>query len=138
MRWVTFLLPFFEQGNVYDAYHFDKNWSDPVNLPLTSLPLKVFQCPSSPNPERPDYLPENPTVGIVATGDYSGIYGVDPELVTLGLVDEAGEGAISKTKKLRFADFKDGLSTPSTSRNRQGSRICGKAASRSAKLPRFV
>jgi len=110
VRWVTFLLPFFEQGNVYDAYHFDKNWSDPVNLPLTSLPLKVFQCPSSPNPERPDYLPENPTVGIVATGDYSGIYGVDPELVTLGLVDEAGEGAISKTKKLRFADFKDGLS----------------------------
>jgi len=110
VRWVTFLLPYFEQGNIYSAYHFDKNWSDPLNLPLTSQPLKIFQCPSSQDPDRPDFLPENPTVGIVATGDYSGIYGVDPELVTLGLVDEAGEGAISKTRKLRFADFPDGLS----------------------------
>jgi prepilin-type N-terminal cleavage/methylation domain-containing protein/prepilin-type processing-associated H-X9-DG protein len=110
VRWVTFLLPFFEQGNVYQAYHFDKNWSDPLNLPLTSLPLKIFQCPSSPDPDRLDYLPENPMDGIVATGDYSGIYGVDPELVTLGLVNEAGEGMISKTKKIRFADVVDGLS----------------------------
>ncbi len=110
VRWVTFLLPYFEQGNVYSAYHFDKNWSDPINLPLTSQPLKIFQCPSTPNPERLDFLPEDPTVGIVATGDYAGIYGVDPELVTLGLVDVAGEGAISKTKKLSFADFSDGLS----------------------------
>src|SRR5206468_1822445 len=110
VRWVTFLLPYFEQGNVYSAYHFDKNWSDPLNLALTSQPLKIFECPSSANPDRLDFLPEDPTVGIVASGDYSGIYGVDPELVTLGLVDEAGEGAISKTKKLRFADFPDGLS----------------------------
>jgi prepilin-type N-terminal cleavage/methylation domain-containing protein/prepilin-type processing-associated H-X9-DG protein len=110
VRWVTFLLPYFEQGNIYSAYHFDKNWGDPANLPLTSQPLKIFQCPSSPNPDRLDFLPENPTVGIAAIGDYSGIYGVDPELVTLGLVDEAGEGAVSKTKKLRFADFPDGLS----------------------------
>jgi prepilin-type N-terminal cleavage/methylation domain-containing protein/prepilin-type processing-associated H-X9-DG protein len=110
VRWVTFLLPYFEQGNVFTAYHFDKNWSDPLNLPLTSQPLKIFQCPSSPNPDRLDFLPNNPTVGIVACGDYAGIYGVDPQLLTLGLVDEVGEGAISKTKKLRFADFTDGLS----------------------------
>jgi prepilin-type N-terminal cleavage/methylation domain-containing protein/prepilin-type processing-associated H-X9-DG protein len=110
VRWVTFLLPYFEQDNLYAQYRFDKNWSDPLNLPLTGLPLKIFTCPSTPEPERLDYLPENPTGGIAACGDYSGIYGVDPELLTLGFVDEAGEGAISKTKKLRFADFKDGLS----------------------------
>jgi prepilin-type N-terminal cleavage/methylation domain-containing protein/prepilin-type processing-associated H-X9-DG protein len=110
VRWVTFLLPYFEQDNVYARYRFDLNWSDPVNSPLTGLPLKIFTCPSTPEPERFDYLPENPKTGIVASGDYSGIYGVDPELLTLGLVAEAGEGAISKTKKLKFADFKDGLS----------------------------
>jgi prepilin-type N-terminal cleavage/methylation domain-containing protein/prepilin-type processing-associated H-X9-DG protein len=110
VRWVTFLLPFFEQGNVYQAYHFDKNWSDPLNLPLTSQALKILQCPSSPDSERLDYLPENPVTPIVATGDYAGLYGVDPELVTLGLAAEASEGMISKTKNIRFADVVDGLS----------------------------
>jgi hypothetical protein len=35
--------------------------------------------------------------------------GVDSKLVKLGLVDEAGEGMISKTKNIRLADVVVGL-----------------------------
>ena len=48
-------------------------------------------------------------VQYLEAGNYSGFYGVDPQLVTLGLVDAASgkvdNGAISKTATLRFADF---------------------------------
>src|SRR5437773_1671446 len=86
LRWVTFALPLIEQQPLYNAYDKTQNWSAPANLPVTSLPLSLLQCPAAPNPNRQDWAPENPGVGIVATGDYSSIYGVDPQLVSLGLV----------------------------------------------------
>jgi hypothetical protein len=87
------------------------NWSDPANLPVTSKRLKVMECPSNPNLDHLDSDPTTAWNAVVATGDYAGVYGVDPRLVTLGLVDRAGEGAISRTKQLRFAEFTDGNST---------------------------
>jgi prepilin-type N-terminal cleavage/methylation domain-containing protein/prepilin-type processing-associated H-X9-DG protein len=112
VRWVTFLLPYFEEDNLYKAYRQNVNWSDPVNLPVTSQRLKIFNCPSTPDADRLDGAPESGWAGIVAAGDYSGIYGVDPRLVSLGLAEVGGvdRGAISKTRKLKFADFVDGLS----------------------------
>jgi prepilin-type N-terminal cleavage/methylation domain-containing protein/prepilin-type processing-associated H-X9-DG protein len=112
VRWVTYLLPYFEQDNLYRAYNQAVNWSDAVNLPVTGTRIKILECPATPDSGRFDGAPENNWGPIVATGDYAGIYGIDPRLVTAGLVasaDPAG-GAISKTVKLRFADFSDGLS----------------------------
>ena len=112
VRWVTSLLPYFEQENLQRSYNPSVNWSDPLNRPAVSTRLKVLQCPSTPDPERLDSTPElfPGWDGFVASGDYSGIYGVDPRLVSLGLVAAAGEGAVSKTTRLRFADFTDGTS----------------------------
>jgi prepilin-type N-terminal cleavage/methylation domain-containing protein len=109
-RWVTYLLPYFEQDNVLRNYNQNLNWSDPANLPYTSLRLKVLECPSVPNAGRQDGAPETNWAPVVATGDYSAIYGVDPQLVSLGYAAVAGDGAVSKTQKLRFGDFSDGLS----------------------------
>jgi prepilin-type N-terminal cleavage/methylation domain-containing protein/prepilin-type processing-associated H-X9-DG protein len=118
VRWLTYLLPYLEQDNLYRQIDQTKNWSDPVNIPAVSQRLKVIECPSAPNGKLLDgpTPPESSTWGppYVANGDYSGFYGVSPELVTLGLVDPASggvsNGALSKTVKLRFADFTDGLS----------------------------
>jgi prepilin-type N-terminal cleavage/methylation domain-containing protein/prepilin-type processing-associated H-X9-DG protein len=124
VRWATYLLPFIEQDNLYRGINQSKNWSDttpngtgPSNLTLFGTRLKVLECPSAPNgqlldgPTPPDSPAWSPTL---ANGDYAGFYGVDPQLVTLGLIDAASgkvdSGAISKTQKLRFADFTDGLS----------------------------
>jgi prepilin-type N-terminal cleavage/methylation domain-containing protein/prepilin-type processing-associated H-X9-DG protein len=115
VRWTTFLLPFVEQDNLYRNINQTVNWSDPLNVPYTSQRLKVLECPSAPNGQILDGAPPPETwAAIVANGDYAGFYGVDPQLVTLGLIDPASgrrdNGAISKTVKLRFADFIDGLS----------------------------
>ena len=115
VRWVTFLLPYVEQDNLYRNINQSLNWSAPANTPFTGTRLKVVECPSAPNGQVVDGAPPPETwAPIVANGDYSGFYGVDPQLATLGLVDPASarldNGAISKTQKLRFADFTDGLS----------------------------
>src|SRR5512147_713725 len=41
-RWTTYLLSYFEQDTVYRGYNQNVNWSDPTNLPYTSVRLKVM------------------------------------------------------------------------------------------------
>lgn len=109
---LTFLLPYIEQRNAYDLYDQTKNWSDPANLPVTAQPLNNFLCPSSPDPKRLDGLPEaSPWIGkLVAVTDYSPTIGVDQRLFSLGLVDQAGPGMLTKNGEPRLADVLDGLS----------------------------
>src|SRR5262249_54152495 len=61
-------------------------------------------------PDRLDGAPEQGWTGIVASGDYAGIYGVDARLISLGLVGNGGDGLVSKTNVVRIADVTDGLS----------------------------
>jgi len=117
VRWMTYLLPYVEQDNVYKNYNQNVNWSDPLNTPYTSVKIKTFVCPSSPSPERFDGAPDTatPWSDIVAVSDYASIYGVHPQLGPTGLnvVDAQSvgvtNGGVSKSVKLRFADFTDGL-----------------------------
>src|SRR3954452_4232875 len=46
VRWATYLLPYIEQDNMYRNYNQTVNWSAPANLPVTSLPVKTYTCPS--------------------------------------------------------------------------------------------
>jgi prepilin-type N-terminal cleavage/methylation domain-containing protein/prepilin-type processing-associated H-X9-DG protein len=109
-RWVTHLLPYFEQDNLRKLYDPTANWTTPQNIAIVSNRLKLLECPSAPNAGRLDGAPETNWAPIVASGDYSGLYGVDPQLVSLGYAAVAGEGALSKTQRLKFGDFPDGLS----------------------------
>jgi len=109
--WLIFALPYIEQNNLYDGYNFQFGWQTPVNLPVTSVSLKVVQCPSSPTTRSLDADPSvSPWNPIVADGDYAAVGGVDPRLVTVGLVDVAGLGFLPKNTQSRFADCLDGLS----------------------------
>jgi prepilin-type processing-associated H-X9-DG protein len=109
-RWITFALPFLDQQPLYDRYNPTLNWSDPANLPVTSTPLAVMQCPATPNPNRLDGDPNFNWAPSVAVGDYGGIYGIDPRLLSTGLVANGGDGLVSKTINVRIADVTDGLS----------------------------
>jgi prepilin-type N-terminal cleavage/methylation domain-containing protein/prepilin-type processing-associated H-X9-DG protein len=112
-RWTTYLLSYFEQDNIYRGYNQSVNWSDPANVPYTSIKLKVMGCPSTPNAERQDADPGTSAATftpIVATGDYAGIYKVDPRLVALNVGVQPGDGIVDKTQKVKFADISDGLS----------------------------
>ena len=114
------LLPYIEQDALFKKYNQSVNWSDPLNLPVTSTRIKTYECPSSPSGQKQDGAPDTTPAwsNIVANTDYAGIYGVHPNLGAgaggLNLVDAASvgitKGAISKTTGLRFADFTDGTS----------------------------
>lgn len=108
---LTFLLPYIEQQTMFDSYDRTVNWSHVNNLPVTSLPVKSYQCPSSPDPKRLDGDPQlSPWSQLVAVSDYSPTISVDQRLVTLGLVDFAGHGILTKNGEPRMADVTDGLS----------------------------
>ena len=43
----TYILPYLEQDNVYNLYHFDSPWYDDGELPGRGIPLKIFFCPTT-------------------------------------------------------------------------------------------
>ena len=106
------LLPYFEEGNAFKAYDLSKNWNDAANRPVVSRPIAILLCPSAPNPERLDGLPEaNPwRADIAAPTDYSPTIGVDKRLKDAGLVDHDGKGLLPKNERPRIRDATDGLS----------------------------
>jgi len=109
---LTFLLPFIEQGNVYDKYDQTKNWHDPANKEAVQTVIPSFLCPSSPEPKRLDGLPEaDPwTADVAAVTDYSPTISVDQRLKDEDLVGVAGPGILTKNGDPRIGDVTDGLS----------------------------
>jgi len=109
---LTFLLPFVEQGTLYDHYDQPVNWHHPRTLPVVSTQVTGYLCPSTPEPKRLDGLPEaNPWINdINAVTDYSPTISVDQRLKAAGLVTEAGPGILTKNGEPRMADVTDGLS----------------------------
>src|SRR5579883_716662 len=46
--WIPMVLPYLEQQNLYQRYHFDVNWMASANLEATQAQLQVLLCPSAP------------------------------------------------------------------------------------------
>jgi prepilin-type N-terminal cleavage/methylation domain-containing protein/prepilin-type processing-associated H-X9-DG protein len=113
-RWFTRLLPFIEQGNLYQYYDETTNWDSPNNLVVTSVRLPVAQCPSTPLPNRQDIDEAlgfaNPDVAVT---DYAGIYGLWPTFLTAnGITQPNPLGVLSKIDgvNVSFSDVTDGAS----------------------------
>ena len=120
---LTQLLPFFEEQVALDKFDLTKNWGHEDNREVVNTRIGILLCPSSPNPERLDGIPEaSPWLaGVGATTDYSPTIYVDRRLKDAGLVDEAangvppaqgspGLGMLSYNIVSKFADITDGLS----------------------------
>jgi len=88
-NWSVYLLPYLEQDNLYKQYSMDgltyvSGAIATPNPPLVQIPLKVFQCPSSPNrgriytfPVPANVLPAMPAGTLTASAsDYTAITGV--------------------------------------------------------------
>jgi len=108
--WVPFMLRFVEQGNLYDQYHWDVSWSDPLNQPAVNTPLAILSCPSTPDGgRRIDRLPNGRTA---ATSDYSAPSGFSGLLVDLGLIPPTASraGVMTGGGSVRMADVRDGTS----------------------------
>ena len=86
--WAPFILRHIEQDNLASGYRWDLANTHPANQPVVTRPLKVFQCPSAPEPDR--YYYGGPFAGYggkAACGDYGPTWGVDTALVSLQLID---------------------------------------------------
>jgi prepilin-type processing-associated H-X9-DG protein len=111
---LTFMLPYFEQRVLYDAYNQSYNWSGAENSTVVRSKINTLLCPSSPrsaaaldgDPQPPATW--SPTVDAVT--DYSPTIGVDDRLVAAKLVNVSGPGMLPKNTKPRFAEITDGSS----------------------------
>jgi hypothetical protein len=82
--WRVAILPFIEQGPLFDRYNFNEPWDSPNNQIVGQQPLSIFQCPSS-----------DQTKGTNQT-NYFVVYG--------------DETMFAPNRWTKFADVPDGLS----------------------------
>jgi prepilin-type N-terminal cleavage/methylation domain-containing protein/prepilin-type processing-associated H-X9-DG protein len=55
-NFIAFLLPYMEQSNLYNIYHFDRHYSDPLNKPAYTTQIPFLLCPTAPSPDaRPSF-----------------------------------------------------------------------------------
>jgi prepilin-type N-terminal cleavage/methylation domain-containing protein/prepilin-type processing-associated H-X9-DG protein len=114
--WSAFILPYLEQGNVYNIYHIDKNWDDPVNYQAIRTPMAVFNCPSTPVQPRFDTT----IAAQPAAGDYSAVNAIKnfvavncfgyTRLQLTNPDDSRIVGALMRDEVTRADVIKDGLS----------------------------
>jgi prepilin-type N-terminal cleavage/methylation domain-containing protein/prepilin-type processing-associated H-X9-DG protein len=95
--WAVFILPYIEEDNRADLYHLNLWSASWENQPVMSQPLKIFQCPSTPEQDR--FM----TFGVFtggkkgACGDYAPTFGVDRALVDLGFMKQPEDQVIFGT-----------------------------------------
>jgi len=54
--WMVFILPFMEQQPLHDQWNVNVAMSDPANLPLRSVFLATYACPSDPHATKDNIL----------------------------------------------------------------------------------
>jgi hypothetical protein len=123
--WGPPILPYIEQEPLYKQYNFNTIFTTPGNVAVISTPLKVFQCPASPNSQNVIYafaLPKNlifpgqPAMSwTAAVSDYgvtTGVLGRGWDII-VGQNPPAGGnrgGTLSANYNTRILDISDGTS----------------------------
>jgi prepilin-type N-terminal cleavage/methylation domain-containing protein len=104
--WAVFVLPYLEQGSLTQKYDFNVSWNAPQNLGVREVRLNIFQCPSTPLPNRTD------PAFTAACGDYGPDNQADEGLVTNGHIQARAsyDGALCINYLCTVAAMKDGTS----------------------------
>ncbi len=110
VSWTINTLPFIEQDNLRRNYDTTSNWDSATNLPLTSLPVKIFQCPAAPNSSRKDGDPQTNNWNLVAVTDYAASTGVAAYATNVNATGAVEPGILQKNTTVKIADVVDGLS----------------------------
>jgi prepilin-type N-terminal cleavage/methylation domain-containing protein/prepilin-type processing-associated H-X9-DG protein len=108
--WAVEVLPYIEQDNLQKNYDVTQNWSAPINLPITSQPIKIFRCPASPRRNLLDGDPQTDVWNLVATSDYAASAGVAAFATDVNSTGAVEPGLLEKNGHVTFADATDGLS----------------------------
>jgi prepilin-type N-terminal cleavage/methylation domain-containing protein len=110
--WVTLLLPYLEQDNLYRQYNFALNWYDPAQRSVVSQQVKVMVCPATPNSQRMITGTVNGVAYSVPPADYAAIGGITSDIVPQVIpADYPRLGAMPIDTTLGFKDITDGTST---------------------------
>jgi prepilin-type N-terminal cleavage/methylation domain-containing protein/prepilin-type processing-associated H-X9-DG protein len=128
--WASFVLPYLEQGDVYNQIDFNQGVGIGSNAAVSQLQLPIFLCPSDPYPDSfpvYDSTFTNP-IATVAHGNYLGCNGwvecfrnaggnYQPDSDSgasedgdAGQTGTAGNGLFYRNSRNRIADVTDGLS----------------------------
>ena len=132
--WHVMVLPFMEQGNLYEQFHMEVNYNNndtalgtPTNLTLKESGFPALFCPSAAEKDRMSNEANRPTTnyyGIAGPKGLMPITGTDPDEgqtnrtvypghqgnVTSDHGGFATGGMLIVNKSLRFGDCSDGLS----------------------------
>jgi hypothetical protein len=110
--WVTLLLPYLGEDDLYKQYRFDLDWYDPAQQAVVSRPLPVMRCPAVPGPERTVIGTVNGVRFSVPPADYFAVSGITVDVVPEVFPPSYPRfGAMPVDETLRFTDILDGLST---------------------------
>jgi prepilin-type N-terminal cleavage/methylation domain-containing protein/prepilin-type processing-associated H-X9-DG protein len=70
--WTAAILPYIEQGAVYDQYSYKVDWNNPANYNAVRATVAVFNCPSTWEQPRSD----TSIAAAPAAGDYQAAHGL--------------------------------------------------------------
>lgn len=109
--WGAMLLPYLEQGNVYNQIDFTKDIADPANAPARVQSLKVFLCPSDSPPSTTITVRNGSQNAIcdVAFANYVGMAGVY-EVSSYPDTSNGAPGVLLRNSRVRVTDITDGSS----------------------------
>ena len=96
MSWITQILPYLEQQNVYSHIDFNRSVYDPANAPPRQQRIATFSCPSDPG---------NGTNPVAAVTSYSGVHN-DFETP----IDVNQNGVLFLNSSVRYEQIRDGSS----------------------------
>jgi prepilin-type N-terminal cleavage/methylation domain-containing protein/prepilin-type processing-associated H-X9-DG protein len=113
--WTSYILPYIEQQNAFNAYNYTVDWNNPANYTAIRVQVAIFNCPAVPtNPRTDDTISANP-----AGGDYSTISEIKwfvaidcfgyPKFVN-ATGDPKQVGALVKDMTSRMTQIRDGTS----------------------------
>jgi prepilin-type N-terminal cleavage/methylation domain-containing protein/prepilin-type processing-associated H-X9-DG protein len=126
--WATYILPYMEQGNLYNQINLSVGVGVGVNVVPSQVQLKVYQCPSDPYQQNFTVWPTNV---VVAHGNYIGVNGwvecfgnaggaynasqdggsaEDGDLNSQTSTGLSGDGLFYRNSKNTIASVTDGLS----------------------------
>jgi len=109
------MLPFIEQGNLFDKYNMSLLWTDPMNRFVVTQYIPGFTCPSTPIRNRKLSVTMSGGPVLVYGTDYTDMVDVDVVLGTLGLIDPQTATARNSVLMLDWANSKMSHCTDGTS-----------------------
>src|SRR5438067_7841061 len=110
VSWSIPTLAYVEQDNLRKNYDPNQTWGAAANLPTTAQPIKIFQCPSAPNPARQDGDPQTRTWNVIAVTDYAAVTSVSPLATNVNPTGLPQPGIMEKNAQVRITAITDGTS----------------------------